>query len=559
MFYLMGVAVAKRIAIVNGLIFTARPDRMIADAVLVVKDRIVHVGTTSAILSRSEDCIVIDADGYLVTPGFIDTHCHLAQAGYLSKYGVNLVGIKSLDEIIDIIARKAKKIKPGEWIYGYGWDESLLKEKRPIYKEDLDNASSQHPIVLEHISGHLIAVNSLALKIAKITKDTPDPPGGIIERDESGNPIGILRDSAMSLITQYMPKPTLNDWIKSIESAQMIWIKKGITAIEDVGVLGQGGNILKAYKYLADYNKLLLRVRFSYPITKPGELNEHLIKVLKSINTSNLRISSIKVFYDGSGIARTALMYEDWCEEFKVCKGNKGLRLITVNELEDIIALSNAKGLRVSIHAIGDKAIDEVVKAISIIKAFRKAQYSIIHAIVPTEEAVELMAQLGIGVKTQTSFIYSYGHVYAANLCIDRARRAFPIKTMLRKGVIVGNGSDAPYLNPPDPSYGLYGAIARKPRIKTILEHPFGTQECISFIEAIETYTRLASITIGWDDQVGCLEKGKKGDIVIWNIKSLNPSPQEILHLKPLLTMIDGNIVYISKEWKEKLNKYSLR
>ena len=541
------------IAIVNGIVYTASSNN-IAEAVVIDKGKIVYIGSSSNAICRAKNCKIIDAEGHLITPGFIDSHCHLAQAGFLEKYGINLLQIRSINQIIDIISEKARKTKPGNWIYGYGLDENLLKEGRPPLRYDLDEATSKHPVFLEHISGHMAVVNSYALKIAGITKDTPNPPGGIIERDERGEPIGILKDSAMSLVTRFMPEPSIDMWMKCIEIAQYMWISKGITAIEDVGLLGQGYNILEAYSRLAHSSRLIIRTRFSYPISSSKELNKDLIKKLKSINSRFLRVLALKIFYDGSGLARTALMHDNWCREYKVDKDSRGLRLIPQDDLISIIHLANKEDLRVSIHAIGDKAIDEVVEAISIAKMSYKAQHSIIHCIVPTKKSIEIMAKLGIGVKTQTSFIYSYGHVYAANLCLERAKKAFPIKTFLRKGIIVGNGSDAPFLNPPDPGYGLYGAIIRKPKIKTPYDDPFGSEERISFIDAVKTYTYLASMAIGWNDEIGSIKIGNKADLVIWNIKTLNPSSQDLLHLKPLATFIEGDIVYVDRDWEDKLS-----
>jgi len=548
-----GERLSRCIAIVNGIVYTASSNN-IAEAIIINKGKITYVGSSSNAICKAKNCKIIDAEGCLITPGFIDSHCHLAQAGFLEKYGINLLQVRSINQIIDILSERARKAKPRNWIYGYGLDENLLKEGRPPLRYDLDEATTKHPVFLEHISGHMAVVNSYALKIAGITKDTPDPPGGIIERDTRGEPIGILKDSAMSLVTRFMPEPSIDMWMKCIEVAQYMWISKGITAIEDVGLSGQGYSILEAYSRLAHSNRLIIRTRFSYPISSSKELNQELIKKLKGINSQFLRASAVKVFYDGSGLARTALMYDNWCRDYKVDKNSRGLRLIPQDDLINIIRLANKEDLRVSIHAIGDKAIDEVVEAISIAKMSYKGQHSIIHCIVPTKESIKTMSKLGIGVKTQTSFIYSYGHVYAANLCLHRAKRAFPIKTLLRHGIIVGNGSDAPFLNPPDPGYGLYGAVIRKPRIKTPYDDPFGSEEKISFIDAIKTYTHLASITIGWNDEIGSIDIGKKADLVIWNIKTLDPTPQDLLNLKPLATFIEGNAIYVDECWKEKLN-----
>ncbi len=542
-----------KVIITNGLIFDGT-DFLDYDSILVRGDRIEAVSSFDNVKAREPAAKVIDVEGKLVTPGFIDSHCHLSMAGIYIAKGVLLHNKTSIVDIIEALQQKAKSTPKGSWIMGFGWDDSLIENDRKyLTRWDLDEISQDHPIVVEHISGHFLVANSAALKLAGITRDTPNPQGGLIDRDENGEPTGILYDEAMNLVLRLIPPPSLNELIIGIKKAQKMWLSTGFTSIEDANSFNARDMVIKAYKRVVERGELLLRTRVAYPLSG-SELVEDGLGVLDYIRETTrsdnvIKGNLIKVFYDGSGLGRTALLYDDWCKDFRPLKGYRGIRVIDKTMFKTILVTAFTRKIRVAVHAIGDRAVDEVVETItsttsSYSSRSERCQFSIVHAFLVTREAIELMSKHGICVKTQSSFIYSHGHAYAANFCLNRATRAFPLKTMIKNGVIVANSTDAPYVGMPNSGYGLLGAVYRITRVKIMqTNNILGVDERIDFIEALRTFTSYAALATGFENLVGKIRTGMKADIVVWNIASKNPSITDLQRLAPGIIMINGNIM----------------
>ena len=528
--------------IIRGTIFTGKANSPLQEAILVRDNTIVFVGSFSEAKRRTTNAKVMDFGQKLVTPGLIDAHCHMSLAGLYMEIGIDASHVGSIGELLDLIR---SKLKSREWIYVYGLSESKLRERRLPTRWDLDEVAPSKPVVVEHASGHLVIANTEALRRAGITRHTRSPPGGLIDRDEQGEPTGILYDAAMSLVLEKMPPPHHNDWVRGLSKAQRIWVQRGFTAVEDTGTFQAFESILNAYKELESRGELVIRARVAYAISSVKELGEAIESITRyrGMDTEWLRTNLVKFFYDGSGLARTALLYDDWCKDNKPEKGNKGLRVMEPEDAYKIITTSIGNDIRVAVHAIGDRAVDEIL---DVAKKANEARLkdcalSIVHAILVTRNAVKQMRSLGVCVKTQTGFIYSHGDTYASNLCTTRARMAFPLRTLINNGVVVANSTDAPFVGSPNPVEGLYGAVYRKTRTR---REDFGREEAVSFREALETYTYMAAKATGWDDVIGEIAAGKRADIVVWNISSLEPSEQELLDMKPLLVMVNGRIVH---------------
>ncbi len=529
--------------IIRGTIFTGRAKSPLQEAILIRDNTIVLVGSFSEAKRRATNAKVLDFGQKLVTPGLIDAHCHMSLAGLYMEIGIDASHVGSIGELLDLIRSKLSSSR--EWIYVYGLSESKLREKRLPTRWDLDEVAPSKPVVVEHASGHLVIANTEALRRAGITRHTRSPPGGLIDRDEGGEPTGILYDAAMGLVLEKMPPPHHHDWVKGLAKAQRIWVQRGFTAVEDNGTFQAFKSILDAYKELESSGELVIRARVAYAISSVKELSEAIesVTLYRGMDTEWVRTNLVKFFYDGSGLARTALLYDDWCKDSRPERGNKGLRMMEPEDAYKIITTSLGNNIRVAVHAIGDRAVDEILGVAN--KAseahFKDCTLSIVHAILITREAVSKMRSLGICVKTQTGFIYTHGDTYASNLCTTRARKAFPLRTLINNGVVVANSTDAPFVGSPNPVEGLYGAVYRKTRTGRV---DFGREEAVSFREALETYTYMAAKAIGWDDTIGEIAAGKRADIVVWNISSLEPSEQELLDMKPLLVMVNGHIVH---------------
>ncbi len=532
-----------RAKLVRGLIYAG--NGRIHEALVIRGGLIVFAGgLEEAWREAGSNPVILDFGDHLITPGMIDAHCHLSVAGAYLASGLSLLEAGSIDEVKELVEKEASGKGEGEWIYGFGLDESRFRENRLPLRWDLDDAAPNNPVVLEHISGHLAVANSLALRIAGISRSTPSPPGGIIEKNTDGEPTGVLRDSAMSLVLKLLPPLPENAWIDGLRRAQRLWISRGFTAVEDTGTFNAWDSILGAYNALRSRGELVIRARIAYAINNASEFGEALGKIIKARerDDNHLRTNLLKVFYDGSGLARTALLYDAWCKDFKPT-GYRGLRVTSMEDMALIFRKTLSRNIRVAVHAIGDRAVDEVIEAYlrSGVRAER-CSASIVHALLVSDRGLELLGKTGICVKTQPGFIYTHGHVYAANFCKDRARRAFPLRSFLKHGVTVASSTDAPFVGTPNPVEGLYGAIYREPRVKPQAKL-YGYEEALTFTEALDTYTRLAAAASGWDDITGVLEEGMHADLVAWSIRTLTPSRQQLLSMKPLAVMIDGNIV----------------
>jgi len=530
--------------ILTGLVFTGFSDQDPAEAVLIEGNKITYVGGFDEAYEKSHGgAHILDHSGSLVTPGLIDSHCHLSLLGLYSEIGVSLLDAQSIDDIVAKLSQAAAKTR-GQWLFAYGLDESRLVERRLPTRWDLDRASRETPIVVEHVSGHLLVANSKALEKAGIAKGKSlSVKGGLVEVDEDGEPTGVLYDAAMELVLRLLPAPPRDSWFKGVERAQQLWLAKGFTGVEDVGTFGAWDPIAEAYQSLHSAGRLVLRSRIGYAVRDASELPLALEKITEIRETDRLRAGLVKAFYDGSGFARTGLLYDDWCKDFKKLRGNKGIRVLSKEAIQYILRESIERGIRVTIHTIGDRAVDEVLEAYQGLGLVSKAcSLSLVHAILVSEKGLQRLRDTGACIKTQAGFMYSHGHVYAANLCAERAKRAFPLRSLLSSGVVVANSTDAPFVGSPSPNEGLIGAVFREPRLGP--RGVFGREESLSFREALETYTRYAAIATGWIDLVGTIEPGKRADMVVWNIGSLNPSIRELEEMRPSLVLVDGRIVY---------------
>ncbi len=536
-----------RSLIIRGQIYTGlSPYNVVQEAVLIEGDTIAFVGSFNDAVKKVKDnnFEVLDFDNNLVTPGLIDSHCHLSVAGLYIETSIDLGKASNIDEIKDIIRSEIRKGK--KWIYAYGFDEGLFG--RILNRWDLDDVDQNIPIIVEHVSGHMVIANSEALRRAGITKDTLDPQGGLIEKDEKGEPTGILKDTAMDLVLKILPPPTQDQWTRGILKAQRLWISNGFTSIEDTGTFGAWENIINAYRILNERGDLKIRVRVAYAISNVSEAERAFKKVLSSkvYEDSHLRTNLIKIFYDGSGLARTALLYDDWCMNGKPMKNFKGIRVTEPSDLEKMLKLFLDNNMRVAIHAIGDRAVDEITESYKRSfdrKKVKECSLSIIHAILVSKKGLDFLSDLKICVKTQPNFIYTHGHIYASNLCEYRTKRSFPLRSLLNQEVITAGSSDAPFVGSPNAGEGLYGAVFRKPRLKDKM-FDYGSEESISFPEALAMYTSLAAKAIGMEDIVGSLVPEKKADLVVWNLNTLHPTEKQVLGMKPLKVFIGGKLVF---------------
>jgi len=544
--------------LLNGTVITVDPRDSIAEAVAIANGKIAFVGSTAEARSRvGEKTQVIDLAGRTATPGLIDTHVHFSEPAD----NLDLGDARSMDEVIRRVRAFAERVPAGQWVRGGGWDEGKLAERRYITAADLDKASPDRPIYLTHTTGHYGVANSLALKLSNITKDTADPPGGTIDRDKDGNPTGVLKERATSLIARGSGGggrggDTMRaDVLRIIEGFN----REGMTGAKDLNVSPAK---FALYKSLLEEGKLNVRVTALWRGGATIESTRQAMEWIRSeprlpqtLGDGRLVSAGVKLYIDGSGGARTAWMYDDWNKDLTgTDTGNKGYpangESYPAIYKQQVMMLTEA-GINVGTHAVGDRGIDFVMQAYDeALKAhpIKGLRHSIIHANVPTDAAIRKMAEMqktyDAGYpEAQAPFLWWIGDTYAGNFGAARNPRLEPFRSYLNNGVIWAGGSDYS-VTPYAARYGLWASVARETLAGTYGKTPFGTAESIDIHNALKSYTIWAARQMFLETRVGSLEVGKDADIAVWDRNMYTVASAALKDLRCQLTMVAGKIVY---------------
>jgi predicted amidohydrolase YtcJ len=548
------------LVLVNGTVLTVDRSDSVAQAVAITAGKIVAVGTTADIKRRIGDRTqVIDLAGRTATPGLIDTHCHFQEN--LDQIELGDPSIKSVADVIARVRERAATAKPGEWVRGRGWDEGKLAERRYIYAADLDKAAPANPVWLTHTTGHYGVGNTLALKLAGVTRETKDPPAGTIDRDADGRPTGVMKEAATGLVTRLIPPSGSGEARAGVLKIIEGFNREGMTAVKDPGI---GDSRWDLYQQLLKEGKLTVRVM---ALWRGGRTLESVKAVASRLATlprppgprppasagdGMLIAGGVKLFMDGSGGARTAWMHQDWNKDFTGRDaGNAGYPTTEPEVYRQQIRLLHDDGLHISTHAVGDRAIDFVVDTYAeALKArpTRGLRHGIIHANVPTDHAIETMAYLqktyDAGYpEAQSTFMWWIGDTYAGNFGPDRSKRLMPFRTYVNRGVIWAGGSDFS-VTPYPARYGIWASVTRKTLNGVYGLTPFGTAESIDVRTALRSYTAWAARQLFLEDRIGSLEAGKDADIAVWDRNMYTVPADELRNLKCELTLVAGRVVY---------------
>jgi predicted amidohydrolase YtcJ len=550
---------AADLALINGKILTVDAKDSIAQAVAISAGKIVAVGSNAEIQRYiSGQTRVLDLHGRTATPGLIDSHGHFAEGGVNELYQVGLSDAASVADVMERVRQRALTLKPGEWVLGNGWDEGKLSDHRYVYASDLDKAAPNNPVWLTHTTGHYGVANSYAMKLAHITAETKNPAAGTIDRDPQGLPTGVLKETAMDLVIKLTPETTPEQEHQAILHAIDALHQEGMTAVKDASIAPRTWD---SYRKVLDEGKLTLRVFTLWHADTTMDAARDILQRLSalprppnSLGDARLFAGGAKIYMDGSGGARTAWVYKDWNKNATaVDTGNRGYPALDPELYLQQVRLFHQAGIHVGTHAVGDRAIDTVVDTYAQVlkeKPTRGLRHSIIHANIPTDHALEVMARLekeyDAGYpELQAPFLWWIGDTYVSSFGPERGARLIPLKTYLSKGIQWGGGSD--YFVTPFPArYGLWASIARETLKGTYGAHPFGTAESVDIHIALRSYTIWNAHQLFLDDQVGSIEPGKRADIAIWDRDMYIIPAADIKNLKCEMTIFDGQIVYQS-------------
>jgi predicted amidohydrolase YtcJ len=517
----------------NGVIITLDPENTIAEAIAIKDGKILEVNTDREVSELAGDeTEIIDLGGKAVTPGLISTHDHFLQYGITAEFilDIRYPKARSCKEISEHVAGRVRETEKGKWIIATGWDETLLEERRFPNRWDIDPVSPDNPVWIRRVFEMGVA-NSRALEEAGVSKDTPDPHLGKIDRDESGEPTGLLRGRARDLVVEAIPQWTTGEMERALRRSCRDFHAQGMTSIIEPGILMPQ---LEAYRGLHSKGELTVRSFIQYGfLHDEKEVREALGKI-KAEGDDTLRIIGLKYAEDGGVGPRTALMYEPFEDQ----PDNTGMQLIPPQTLREITRMGHEAGFQIAIHAIGDKAIDIAMDA------YEHAQktsprpdprHQIVHCYFPSKDALDKIEELGVVVNTQPPFLYWLGDSFIESVGTNRANRCIPLRTMLERGITVGSSHDTT-VTPPFPTIGIYASAARK----TIKGETMGTDEVITPLQALQTYTTLAAKHAFMEEKIGSLEPGKYADLAVWNGNPLEVDLERIKGLKIEMTLVQG-------------------
>jgi hypothetical protein len=529
-------ATSHKRVFINGKIYTVNPEQPYAEALVVVKNRIAFVGTNEqAEKFVDEETETINLDGKLVLPGFIDAHAHFIKGGF-SQQNINLRNVKSPSEFRQLI-KNYVSTHQGEWITGGNWDQEQWNIKELPTRQLIDDITKENPVFLERTDLHMGLANSLALKMAGIDRNTPDPPGGLIVKDIHGEPTGILKDNAITLLKSYIPEPGEADIRKAAFTA-MDYIKQfGITGIHDISE----NNDLPVYNQLDTLGLLTCRIYSIYPINSFNDLVNGDIHYGEG--SGKLKRGSLKAFADGSLGSGTAWFFDPYINEGNYC----GLptELVLNGQLDSLAIEADKHKLQICIHAIGDKAnkyVLDLYKKIHDNNPPWDRRDRIEHAQHLRKEDFKLFKNFSIIASVQPYHLMQDGVWAEKKIGKQRTKLMYAFKSLLDNGVKLCFGSDWT-IAPINPLLGIYAAVTRR-TIDGKNPDGWNPEQKISVEDAIKCYTINNAYASYQEKDLGSIEPGKFADFIVLSDDILTIEPEKIKEAKVIITVFNGEIIY---------------
>ena len=529
----------------NGKVATVDVDFSIQEAVAMRGDKIIYVGDNAGVEALiSTNTRVIDCTGKLVVPGMVDAHGHPFNLGGSDDSDwFSVGGTKSWQEVIDLVAEKVKTLEPGEWIIGGGWYQDDWADNTVPEHDRLSAVSPENPIFLYRRGGNSAFVNAKALEIAGITKDTPDPYGGIIVRKANGEPSGFVVNMGNNMIKKHFPaeEHPIEWYTERYKNAAKQCNEVGLTGWHDAGI---DPEYIKAYQKLVDDGELTVRVNAMLQNPREGDLEKY-FKNHKVINFGGhhmFQVRSVKMFFDGALGSRGAALFKPYEDDPE----NAGVFEVPPEHVYEVSIAALKNGMQVCPHSIGPRANNTILNQFE--KAFNEmkvnnARFRSEHAEIIKPEDVLRFAALGVIPSMQpihhTSDMEFLPHRLGDKRC---KAMASPWRDLIDAGCVIPCGSDfAIYSH--NPMTGFYAAVTRKWEDGTP-EDGYYAEQRMTRQEALKGYTLWPAYAAFLEDVVGSIEVGKYADIVVLDNDILTCDEQKILTTKPEYTIVAGNVVY---------------
>jgi predicted amidohydrolase YtcJ len=535
------------VVIGNAKIVTIDMDNPRAEALAITGEWIAGIGPNEYIKQFIENgkTIVINAKGRLVIPGFNDAHCHFEG---IDPNRIDLRYITDPKTITKRVKEKVSQAKPGELISGRGWEHEMFPDKKWPTKKLLDAVSPDNPVVLKRVDGHSALVNSYVLKVSGITKDTPDPAGGEIQRDtNSGEPTGILKEKATGLI-----KTGVTETKGTAEEAKKNQLRRWQAAFDMAARLGvttvqlPPGDGPEMYKLFKDMGKLTLRVYFGGNLTADHNSLIRYKELKKSYPGDGnwMRFGYLKGYIDGTLGSATALLYKPFEDE----PATSGLSMMTKQELQNRVMAADKMGFQIGIHAIGTRGntwvLDAYEKAQQV-NGTRDSRHRIEHAQIIIADDIPRFGILSVIASMQPTHCITDKRFCEKRIGRERSKGAYAWRSLLDNKARIAFGTDY-NVEPLDPLEGIYAAVTRKDRFNRN-EASWFPEQCLTVEEAIELYTLGSAYAEFMEDRKGMLKKGYLADLVIYKDDLLTMRPERIMDNRVDYTIVGGKIVYQRK------------
>lgn len=520
----------------GGAVWTGEPGRPTVEAVALAGDRILAAGTDAEVRALAgPGATEIALRGRLVVPGLMDSHTHFVDSGFYLA-GVDLRDADSPEAFTRRLADYAAAAPAGRWILGGSWDHERWPGTPLPRREWIDAVTPDNPVFVMRLDAHMAVANTVALKLAGITRDTPDPPGGTIVRDPAtGEPTGVLKDDAMPLMNRVIPEPTPERYDEAVSRAQRHALALGVTHITNMGTWEH----LDAFRRMRRRGELRIRACAFVQIPGWARLRDHVAE--HGRGDARLRWGGLKAFVDGSLGSHTAWFHEP----YRDAPDDRGLQITDPDALRQWIRDGDAAGLQVAAHAIGDAANDwilDVFQETARRNGARDRRFRVEHAQHLSAAALPRFAQLGVLASMQPYHAIDDGRWAERRIEPERLRRAYPFRSLLQTGATLLFGSDWP-VAPVDPVQGIYAAVTRRTPDGA---HPDGwiPEQKIPVEAALAAYTRDAARGVFLEDSLGTLAPGKLADLVVLSANILEMDPVRIPEARVDCTVVDGEMVY---------------
>jgi len=502
------------------------------ESLAVAKGRIAAVGNLSDLMSGCDSrTLIIDLAGSTLLPGFNDAHVHVWKLGQLEIGMADLRLVRDLAEVRAALESQRSRLAKESWLLGRGFNELRLAERRLPTREDLDAWFPGQPVFITRTCGHIAVANSPALQIAGIHTSTAAPSGGEIRRDDTGQPNGILTETALQLVQRVIPAPSTNDYRAMIRAATRHQLARGITSATDPGV---EPTLLQVYRELAAEGELVGRYNVM-TLAREGVAPTVAELGVEKVANPHLRIDTVKFFMDGGLSGATAALSEPYRDST-----SSGVLRWEEEQFFAQALLYQQAGWRIAVHVIGDRAISAALRVFEqLAKRPDAPRHRLEHFGLPTPHDLATTAALRTLVVTQPSFLYSLGANFRTYLPECFPITPYPLRAMWKAGIDVALSSDAPVV-PDDPLLGIQSAVMRRDETGQVI----GPDEAITVAEALRAYTLGGALASGDEQNRGTLQLGKFADMIVLSQNPLTTPAEELTQIRVDRTYVGGKLVF---------------